>query len=171
MFSTLVHLFRDRWVLTSSEQIERGLTLDVPPVRLIAHADVNALHSALREIANETVPVIPQPDWNEPRFKVSLRAQAAGVQSWLMFVRHSRAFFVNETEQGLILEEWPREGGSFSAKASWRETFSPGDLDGVAAYLVANTTPITEPHPPLRARKRQRTPKKPSPPGRKRSAR
>lgn len=69
--------------------------------------------------------------------KVGIRTQAVGVKSWLTFVRHSRAFFIEERAKGLVLEEWPKDGGSFSATASWRKVFPSGDLGAAAAHLVA----------------------------------
>jgi hypothetical protein len=147
------NLYRDRWVLTSSLRSAGGGRLDAPPVRLVPHADTATLLHVLTQLAAEDVPVVPQPDWNDPIYKVGIRAHALGLKSWLSFVRDARSFNLEERGDGLVLEEWPREGGSFTARASWQKTFAAGDLPAVAAYLVENIAPITAPHAPMRKRR------------------
>jgi len=138
----LVYLYRDQWVLSSSQRSAGGGRLDAHPVRLIRHNERAALASALRQLAVEDVPVVPQPDWHDPIYKVGIRAQALGLKTWLSFVRNARCFNIEERENSLVLEEWPREGGSFTAEAAWRTSFHVGDLDAVAEHLVANIPPI-----------------------------
>lgn len=131
-----IHLYKDRWVLCSSAQVRGGQTLDVPPVRLVEVSDRKELAKVVSELLVEDIPVVPQPDWNNPRMKIGVRALALGLKSWPAFVKNARCFNLEQHKTTLILEEWPREGNSFTADASWRREFSPDAIDDVVEFLV-----------------------------------
>jgi hypothetical protein len=137
MHFTLINKHKDKWVLTSAERVLGGGTIDAPPVRLIDHDDATALSITLKELLNEEHVIVPEPDWNERRFKVGIRVDAVGLRSWRTFVRHTRAFKLEARANDLLLEEWPRDGYSFSAKPVWQRTFPPDRFDLVAEHLIA----------------------------------
>lgn len=70
--------------------------------------------------------------------------EAVGLDSWRSFVKYARAFKLEKCSDGLVLEEWPKEGGSFSAKASWQKQFPNDAFDEVVEFLV-QTTEMAEP--------------------------
>jgi hypothetical protein len=90
----------------------------------------------------EDIPIVSQPDWNDQLFKVGIRARALGLKTWSSFVKGARCFYVAERGGALVLSEWPREGRSFSAKASWEKAFPIGNFEAVADYLIDNIPPI-----------------------------
>jgi hypothetical protein len=113
--------------------------LDAEPVRIIEERDVIGLAEALEKVLAEDQPTVPSPDWNDAGFSVGIRAPAVGVKSWRAFVKHARAFNVEELNDGLLLEEWPREGYSFAAKPLWRKKFAHGAFGVLARFLVDST--------------------------------
>lgn len=141
MSFTIVNKYKDHWILTSAERVQGGGTIDAPPVRLVDLADRRRLAQVLKEVLAENHPIVPEPDWNETRFTVGIRVEALGLNSWRSFAREARAFKVEERPEGLLLEEWPKEGGSFSAKPSWRKEFPPNRLQDLVDYLVECTEP------------------------------
>ena len=137
-----INLWKDVWVLTSSKQIEGGQTLDAPPVRLVEHSDRMKLIEVLKQLLSEKVPRVPQPDWNDPRIRVGIRAEALGLKSWRAFVKDGRCFNLEFYEKRLVLEEWPKEGGSFTANASWKKEFPPNALGQAVEYLLRRTRSV-----------------------------
>jgi len=134
-------LYRDRWVLTSAEQVDRGATLLAPPVRIVEHDDRVKLRSVIEELLREEPPVVPQPDYNSPRFVKDLRLEPLGLKTWREFVKDGRCFNVEKKGPKLLLEEWAREGGNFSARASWQQEFRGGDTEALVDYVVELTKP------------------------------
>jgi hypothetical protein len=134
-------LYRDRWVLTSAEQVDSGATLLAPPVRIVAHADRAHLKSVLDELLREVPPVVPQPDYNSVRFVKDLRLEPLGLRSWKAFVRGARCFNLERKEEKLLLEEWPREGGNFSARADWQQEFPGIGTKLLVDWIVELTEP------------------------------
>jgi hypothetical protein len=133
------HKYKDFWVLTSAEKVIGGGSLDAPPVRLIRHDDRSGLKKTIEEVFREPVRLVPQPDYNDPKFKVGIRAEAVGVKSWRAFVKHARCFNLEREGDKLTLEEWPKQGGSFGGPSLWRKDF-PGDaLDQLVDFLIAVT--------------------------------
>lgn len=144
MSFTVFNRYKDCWILTSSERVHGGGTIDAPPVRVVAHDDRTQLAEKLNELLGEDHPVVSEPGWNERRFKVGIRVEAVGLRSWRSFVKDARAFKLEKCSDGLVLEEWPKEGGSFSAKASWQKQFPNDAFEEVAEFLV-QTTEMAEP--------------------------
>lgn len=134
-------LYRDRWVLTSAEQVAGGATLLAPPVRIVAHADRSKLREVLDALLAEVAPVVPQPDYNSQRFVKDLRLEPLGLKNWREFVKDSRCFNLERKGAKLLLEEWPREAGNFSACAAWQLEFPGGDTRAVVDYVVDLTEP------------------------------
>ena len=132
--------YRDRWVLCSTERVIGEGRIDAPPIRVLAWSDKSGLIEALKELISEPQPVVPEPDWNHPRFKVGIRAEAVGLKSWRAFVKDARSFHLEGGEGGtLLLEEWPRQGGSFSANRAWQRTFTAGAFEDVVEHLMSVT--------------------------------
>ena len=132
--------------MSSAQQVRGGATIDAPPVRVLQHFEREKLGSVLMELIAEDHPVVPEPDWNDTRFKVGIRAGALGVKSWRAFVKDARCFHLRRAETGgLILEEWPKEGGSFSAKPAWRREFSAEAFGDVVDHLIKVTDSTERP--------------------------
>lgn len=142
MSFTVLNKYKDRWILTSAERVEGEGTIDAPPVRLVQHGDRKRLAEVLRGLLAEEHPFVPEPDWNDRSFIVGIRVEAVGLKSWRAFMKEARAFKVQEQPDGLLLEEWPKEGGSFSAKPSWRKRFPPNAIEELVDYLVKKTKPV-----------------------------
>jgi hypothetical protein len=134
--------YKDRWVLASAEKVAGGGTLDAPPVRVIEHGDIERLRTTIEELLTEPVPVVPQPDYNDRRFIVGIRAEAVGVKSWRAFVKDARCFNLERHEDKLVLEEWPKQGGSFSGASEWHREFPVDGLEHLVKYLVEYTEPV-----------------------------
>lgn len=152
----IINLYRSQWVLTSATQVAGGQTLDAPPVRVVGHAERDKLLTIITELLAERIPLVGQPDWNDPRNGMGIRAPAVGAASWLAFVRESRCFNLEQHPNQLILEEWPREGGSFTANASWRRKFPDAEVAKLVNYLIRKTRhPKKYPSAHHRTRKRE----------------
>ena len=143
-------LYKDRWVLTAAEQVDGGATLLAPPVWILEHGDSLKLKSAIEQLLRELPPVVPQPDYNSPRFVKDLRLEPLGLKTWREFVKDGRCFNIEKKGPNLLLEEWPREGGNFSARASWDREFPGGDTEALVDYLVE----LTKPGDPMRGPKK-----------------
>lgn len=139
MSFTVFNKYKDRWILTSSERVHGGGTIDAPPVRVVAHDDRTQLAENLKELIAEDHPVVPEPDWNDRRFNVGIRVEAVGLSSWRSFAKDARAFKLEKRADCLVLEEWPKEGGSFSAKASWQKQFPENAFEKVVEFLLEMT--------------------------------
>jgi hypothetical protein len=139
-------LYKDRWVLTSAEQVAGGATLLAPPVRIVAHGDRAKLKSVLDELLQEEPPTVPHPDYNSPRFFNDLRLEPLGLKKWREFVKDARCFIVERRGEMLLLEEWPREAGNFSAKASWSREFPGEDTVALVEHLIT-VTPLKPQRP------------------------
>jgi hypothetical protein len=144
-------LYRDRWVLTSAEQVQGGATLLAGPVRIVSHGDQAKLVSVLEELLEETAPIVPAPDYNNARFVNDLRLEPLGLKKWRDFVKDGRCFNVELHGEELVLEEWPRDGGSFSANALWQQRFPGSDVPGLARYVI-DLTKESVPKPKLQKR-------------------
>jgi hypothetical protein len=136
MSFTVLNLYKDKWVLSSAARAIGGGTIDVPPVRLISIDQIEDLAKALRILINEDHPTVPAPDWNDSRFKVGIRAEAVGAKTWSAFTKFARAFKLERTADGLVLEEWPKHGRSFSASPSWKKRFPRSEFATVARHLI-----------------------------------
>lgn len=139
MSFTVLNLYKDKWVLSSAAKVIGGGTIDVEPVWVIDLTDRAKLTEALAELVAEDHPIVPEPDWNDRRFVVGIRAEAVGVKSWRAFSKVARAFKLAKQPAGLVLEEWPKEGGSFSANAAWRREFPSGAFAAVVDCLLDAT--------------------------------
>jgi hypothetical protein len=147
------HLYKDRWVLTSAEQVIGGATLDTAPVRIVEHSDRDRLRAVIEELLKEEPPLVPQPDYNDRRFTVGIRAEALGLKSWRTFAKDARCFNLERRKNGnFLLEEWPKEGGSFSARPSWQREFPPEGLPLLVDYLIEVTTTDAQQRVPPGAR-------------------
>lgn len=139
MAITVFNKYKQFWVLSSAARVIGGGTIDVEPVRLIDLNSRGALAEALETLIAENQPVVPEPDWNDRQFAIGIRAEAVGAKTWAAFARGARAFKLEHTPDGLMLEEWPREGGSFSANAAWRKLFPHGAFESLVEYLLEAT--------------------------------
>lgn len=135
MDQVTINLYKAQWVLTSAETSPGEGHFDAPPVRLVSHEDRAALSRHLEELLREPVPVVPVPDFSDPAFTIGIRAQAVGAKSWRTFVNNSRCFVVRRQPAGLVLEEWPRVGGSFSANAEWSKAYKTSEVNNIAKHL------------------------------------
>ena len=140
MDDLIIHKYRNFWLLTSQAQVEGGLTLDAPPVRIIPHKDKDQLRAVLLELFAEEVPIVPSPDFNDPKQLLGIRAEALGLNSWRTFVKHARAFYLQKMKDSLVIEEWPREKWSFVADPIWKKNFAPDELDKLVDYLIRKTS-------------------------------
>lgn len=136
---TVLNQYRDKWVLSSAAKVIGGGTIDVEPVRLIDIPDRATLIKTLEALVAEDHPIVPEPDWNDRRFVVGIRAEAVGAKTWREFAKRARAFKLEKQPNRLVLEEWPREGGSFSANAAWRREFPPDAFEAVVDCLIDAT--------------------------------
>ena len=136
---TVLNQYKDKWVLSSAAKVIGGGMIDVEPVLLIDIPDRATLTRALEELVGEDHPIVPEPDWNDRRFVVGIRAEAVGAKTWRAFTKEARAFKLERQPDGLVLEEWPKEGGSFSANAAWRREFPSGAFAAVVDCLVDAT--------------------------------
>jgi len=148
---TVLNQYKDKWVLSSAAKVVGGGTIDVEPVRLVDIPDTATLTKALEELVAEDHPIVPEPDWNDRRFVVGIRAEAVGAKTWRAFTKEARAFKLEQQPDGLVLEEWPKEGGSFSANAAWRRIFPPGAFAAVVDCLVDATKESLPKRKPKRA--------------------
>ena len=126
-------------MLSAAARVVGGGTIDVEPVRLVDIPDSATLTKTLEELVAEDHPIIPEPDWNDRKFVVGIRAEAVGAKTWRAFTKEARAFKLEQKPDGLVLEEWPKEGGSFSANAAWRRVFPPGAFAEVVDCLLDAT--------------------------------
>lgn len=140
-----IHLYIDRWVVSSRAKNADGMTVHQPPVRVLSHGAVRDLARVLSEVAQESLEPVPVPVPGDPSALIGIRALAVGEHSWPKFVNRSRAFILVESDGALILEEWPQSERTFSAKASWRKRFRSDDFAAVALYLVDNVPPGRRP--------------------------
>jgi hypothetical protein len=144
---TVLNQYKDKWVLSAAAKVIGGGTIDVEPVRLIALHESRKLAVVLQELVAAEHPIVAEPDWNDRRFRVGIRADAVGAKTWRAFVRNARAFKLEQSSNGLWLEEWPRSGGSFGANAAWRRVFPNGAFQEVADYLVTLVKTPSTPTP------------------------
>ena len=148
---TVLNQYRDKWVLSAAAKVVGGGTIDVEPVWLVDIPDSATLTKTLEELVAEDHPIIPEPDWNDRRFVVGIRAEAVGAKTWRAFTKEARAFKLEQKPDGLVLEEWPKEGGSFSANATWRRVFPPGAFAAVVDCLLDATKESLPKRKPKRA--------------------
>jgi hypothetical protein len=141
MKNIVFHKYRDKWILASAEQVEGGLTLDAPPVRIIQYGDRERLRAIIEEIFSEPVPVVPEPVYDDGSSIIGIHAIALGLNSWRAFFKDARCFNIEMHKDKLVLEEWPKQGGSFSANAEWRKEVPANGLEQLVTYLLGNTAP------------------------------
>ncbi len=139
---TVFNQYKGNWVLSSAAKVSGGGTIDVEPVQVIELPNTRVLATALQRLVAEEHQIVPEPDWNDRRFAVGIRADAVGAKTWRAFTKDARAFKLEQNRDGLLLEEWPRERGSFSAKAAWVKQFPSGAFVAVADYVVDLTKQI-----------------------------
>jgi hypothetical protein len=126
-------LYKEFWVLTSAGKDENGITVDLPPVRLVPKSEVKTLKETVELLLNEPV----RHGVQLPDDDVGLRARAVGAKGWLTFVRSARSFELQVSRSKLTIEEWRRQGGSFvAADPAWRIECQPEELEGALARLL-----------------------------------
>jgi len=140
MDDLIIHKYKDVWLVASQAEVKGGPTLDAPPVRIVPHKNKNRLKEVLLELFSEKVPIVPRPDFNDPKQLLGIRAEALGLNSWRAFVKGARAFYLQKMKDSLIIEEWPREKWSFVADPIWKKEYAAGELDKLIDYLIRKTT-------------------------------
>lgn len=133
---TSFNRYKDKWVLCSKAKVLGGAEIDVEPVRLVDAARVDELTRMIEELLVEDLPDVPPPDLNDPKNLLGIRAKAAGAASWRAFNGASRTFLLREEGSGLVLEEWPKDGG----RPVWRRTFPVGAVEEAVGHVVRLTT-------------------------------
>jgi hypothetical protein len=127
------HLYRNFWVLASAGKDENGITVDLPPVRIIPQKDLATLQKTIEALLEEPL----RQGVQLPSDDVGLRARAVGAKSWPAFVRSARSFDLELSPLGLTIEEWRRQGRSFvAADPVWRTKCKPEELDQALERLL-----------------------------------
>lgn len=134
---TAFNRYKDKWVLCSKAKVLGGAEIDVAPVRLVDAAQKDELIRNLRHLLAEELPDVPPPDLNDQRNVIGIRARAVGAKTWRAFQKDARTFILHEQGGGLVLEEWPKEGGS----PEWRKDFPANAVEDVVEYVARLTTP------------------------------
>ena len=136
---------KDHWVFSSADKVMGGGTLDAPPVRVVEQGDRNRLKEVIEELLAEPMCVVSQPDYNDRRFTVGIRAEAVGLKSWSAFAKEARCFNLERLADKLVLEEWPKRGGTFGGKAEWRKEFGLDELSQLLDFLIDLTKTVRKP--------------------------
>jgi hypothetical protein len=117
--SKFIHLslYNDFWVTSSAGKDDDGLTVELPPVRVIPRKDKETLKQTIELLLEEPVPKVVY----DASDNVGLIARAVGAKSWPAFVRAARSFHLEVSPTAVSLEEWRRQGRSFvAANPLWR---------------------------------------------------
>lgn len=137
--SVAMFLYSNKWVLCSSAKTESGLYIDIPPVRMVSHADAKQLTNVLTELMNEPVTVIAN-NAIDPICNSNAIAEAVGLKHWMTLYRRSRLINVQCLNDRIVVEEWRREGLSFPASPPlWSKRFGPDDLPTAVLYIIKQT--------------------------------
>lgn len=141
MDDIFIHKYKDSWLLTSQARTKDRYSpyFDVPPVRIIPHADKVRLKAVLLELFAEKVRRIPRPDLNDPEVTFGVRAKALGVKSQRAYLKHTRVFYLQRLKDRLSIEEWTQEKGGWHAEPLWKQEFGLDQLDELINYLIEKT--------------------------------
>lgn len=137
--SKFIHLslYNDFWVTSSSGKDEDGLTIELPPVRVIPKADRATLKQSIELLLEEPVPRA-QYDTSDD---IGLIPRAVGAKSWPAFVRASRSFNLEVSATSVILEEWRKQGRSFvAANPLWRVQFKKDEIGKALDKLLQHVS-------------------------------
>ena len=105
--------YKNFWVLTSFEKVEEGLSLAAPPVRVIPHSDKERLKTVLLELLAEKVPIVPRPDFDDPKRQPGIKPAAFNLKSPRAYLKNARAFNLQKAKDQLSIEEWTKEKGGW----------------------------------------------------------
>lgn len=137
-----IHLYKDKWVLCPFVEIAGGRGYhDAPPVTIIEHNDKDQLKITIEQILDQAIAVIEPEALYSSLGPLGIRPKAVNAKSANSYFRETRCFYLLKKGDQIILEEWEKARGYWSAKPIWKKTFLSVQLDDLVDFLLKKTKP------------------------------
>jgi trehalose utilization protein len=127
-----------KFLIPTKAKTEKGWSLIVDPVHMVAVGEVEELVHVMRRVMHEERKIVPHPDDASLRRGPGPLALAAGCKSWREFLRRSRAWAVNVDGPTATILPSRREGDSILWERRGEQIVSLAQgLEVLARKLIA----------------------------------
>lgn len=145
MDEIIVNLHKDQWVLSHLATIADSIGyFDIPPVIILDWGDKEGLRLAIANLLAQPMSEVEQ-NRVFPLEPLGCRAKAVGAKTVSSYVRDTRCFAITRKENHILLEEFTKKQGGWTAHPVWKKKFLSNQLDELINFLMKKTKPDSSP--------------------------
>ena len=94
----------------------------------------------LLELFAEEVPLVPRPDFDDPKRQPGIKPAAFNLKSPRAYLKNARAFYLQRTKEHLSIRRMDKRKMELSCGASMEKGFRLNQLDELIDYLIERTS-------------------------------